>query len=102
MTSLSGYDVVREAYYRRNVIVHNKGITDNRYCARIPNTKTGARLTTNAQYVRDVITATGKFIDALDNCFSTKIHYDKDPLANRMLHPEAMLSLEDIGDNSPG
>ena len=90
ITTLDGFDIIREACYRRNIIIHNKGITDKKYCDQIPNSEIGVTLLTDSQYVGDVITAAGLFIDGLDKCFSSKIRYSKDPTANRILHPEAM------------
>ena len=100
VTGLSGFDIIREACYRRHIIVHNKGITDKKYCEKIPNSAIGARLSTDSEYVATVITSVGEFIDSLDECFSHKMHYDRDPTANRILHPEAMLSVEEIEDSS--
>jgi hypothetical protein len=100
ITTLNGFDIIREASYRRNIIVHNKGKTDKKYCNKIPNSGIGVRLSTDSQYVGAAITAVGQFIDCLDNCFSLKIHYNKDPMANRILHPEAILSIEQIDDSS--
>ena len=99
MTTLNGFDIIREASYRRHIIVHNKGIIDKKYHEKIPNSEIGARLSTDSEYVIAVITAVGQFVDSLDDCFARKMHYNREQSANRILHPETTLSVEEIDDS---
>ena len=94
ITTLNGFDIIREASYRRHIIVHNKGIIDKKYHEKIPNSEISASPSTDSEYVLSVIASVGQFIDSLDGCFACKMHYDKEESANRILHPEAIFSIE--------
>jgi len=54
---------VREASYRRNLIVHNRGITNKLYCEKTGHKKLGETLTTDATYV---LTATDAIINFIN------------------------------------
>lgn len=86
VSGFGGFHILREAYYRRNIIVHKDGITDSIYCKRIPGSTGGIRLTTDVQYLETLSTAMGQFIDYLDNHFSSKMRYRRNPLNNRLLN----------------
>lgn len=46
-----GWDRIVEASYRRNLIIHNKGRTNNIYCKRIGHKKRGEQLFVNIEYI---------------------------------------------------
>jgi len=80
------FDILREASYRRNTIVHNKGITDKHYCQKILGSQIGVTLSTDFQYIETLLNVIGRFIDHLDNYFSRKMHYKRHPLLNLILN----------------
>lgn len=88
MSRFRQFKTLREASYRRNVVVHNGGITDEKYCEKIPGSQIGVRLSTDFQYIETLITVIGRFIEYLDNHFSRKMHYRRDLRQNWILNPE--------------
>jgi len=91
-----GFEQVREACYRRNAIVHNQGISDRKYCEKIPGTRTGENLSTTVEYLKTVLSAIGDFIDDFDRLFSAKLKYGRDESVNRLLHPELIVKTESM------
>jgi len=79
------FNVIREAFYRRHVVVHNKGITDKKYCEKIPNSQVDVKLSTNYKYLATLFAAIAQFIDYLDEHFSRKMRYKRAPGANFLL-----------------
>jgi hypothetical protein len=76
------FKTIREASYRRNVVIHNNGITDKDYCEKITGSQIGVTLSTDFQYIETLVTAIGQFIDRLDNHFSRRMHYKRHPGQN--------------------
>lgn len=85
ISSFNDFNVIREAFYRRHVVVHNKGITDKKYCEKIPNSQVGVKLSTNYEYLANLFAAIGQLIDYLDKHFSRKMRYKREPGANFLL-----------------
>jgi hypothetical protein len=56
------WPIVREASYRRNAIIHNKGIADKIYCLKTGHKKIGESLNTDINYVTKVCDAIIEFI----------------------------------------
>jgi len=81
------FNILREASYRRNIVVHNRGITDKDYCQKILGSQIGVTLSTDFQYIETLTTVIGRFIDHLDNHFSRKMHYMRHPMQNWILNP---------------
>lgn len=81
------FNIIHEAFCRRHIIVHNDGITDKEYCRKIPNSKKGEQLSTDLKYIETLFTTIGQFIDYLDGCFSRKMRYRRNQLANQLLNP---------------
>jgi hypothetical protein len=79
------FNVIREAFYRRHVVVHNKGIADKKYCEKIPNSQVGVKLSTNYEYLATLFAAIGQLVDYLDKHFSRKMRYKRDPRTNLLL-----------------
>lgn len=48
------WERLREASYRRNLIVHNRSVTNEIYCSKTGFTKRGEKLSTDLEYVRDL------------------------------------------------
>jgi hypothetical protein len=87
----NGFAELREAFCRRHVIVHNKGITDRKYCQSVPDSKPGVKLSTDLQYFETIFPLIGQFIDYMDNLFSRKLRYMRVPAANLLINrPEYM------------
>ena len=81
------FDIIYEAFCRRHIIVHNDGVTDKEYCKKMPNSKIRVRLSTDLPYIETLFTTIGQFIDYLDDCFSRKMRYRRNPIANELLNP---------------
>jgi hypothetical protein len=81
----SGFNIIRDAFYRRHVVVHNKGITDKKYCEKIINSQVGVRLSTDYEYLATLFAAIGQLIDYLDEHFSRKMRYKRSPEVNLLL-----------------
>jgi len=81
------FNILREASYRRNIVIHNGGITDKDYCQKIPGSQIGVTMSTDFQYIETLTTVIGRFIDHLDNHFSRKMHYMRHPMQNWILNP---------------
>lgn len=79
--------IIREASYRRNIIVHNRSTVDRTYHYRIPTSKIGTRLHTSFLYMETLFVSVGNFIDFLDDRFSTKLKYKRKPVFNALLNP---------------
>lgn len=58
----SGWTALREASYRRNLIIHNKGTTNDVYCSKTGYAKKGEKLKTDAKYVENVAKVIVDFI----------------------------------------
>ncbi len=67
------WETLREAYYRRNVIVHHSGTADSRYCRKYPSVEAGTRLTPDTPYVLQATESTSQFIHFLNVRITTKI-----------------------------
>lgn len=81
------FNIIHEAFCRRHIIVHNDSVTDKEYCNKIPNSQRGKRLSTDLQYIETLLTTMGEFIDYLDDRFSRKMRYRRNPRANQLLNP---------------
>jgi len=81
------FDVIYEAFCRRHILVHNDGVTDKKYCEKVPNSQINVRLSTDLQYIETLFTTIGQFIDYLDGCFSRKMRYKRNPIVNQLLNP---------------
>jgi len=81
------FNILREASYRRNVVVHNGGITDKDYCNKIPDVRIGVTLSTDFQYIETLTIVIGQFIERLDKHFARRMHYMRHPKQNSILHP---------------
>lgn len=57
------WPIIREASYRRNIIVHNRGITNKIYCTKTGHKKIGEKLDTDITYVVNVCNAAIDFMD---------------------------------------
>jgi len=51
LAEYEGWDQIVEASYRRNLIIHNKGTTNEIYCKRIGHKKRGERLFVDIEYI---------------------------------------------------
>lgn len=87
ISKCNDFSIIREAFYRRHVVVHNKGIADKKYCEKIPNSQLGVELSTNYDYLATLFAAIGQLIDYLDKHFSRKMRYKRKPGVNLLLTP---------------
>jgi hypothetical protein len=96
ISSCSGFNVIREAFYRRHVVVHNKGIADRKYCEKISKSQVGCKLSTNYEYLATLFAAIGQLVDYLDEHLSRKMRYKRMPEANLLLtDPQHRLQSQD-------
>ena len=56
------WDTLREINYRRNLLIHNRGKTNDLYCKKTGYKQKNKKLTTNYQYVEKSINTIRKFI----------------------------------------
>lgn len=68
-----GWPILREAAYRRNVIVHNRGITNDIYCTKIGYKKKNEKLNTDTDYVKDLANVLLRFINFSHQEMSKKL-----------------------------
>lgn len=87
LSKYPNFDVIREAFYRRNVIVHNNCIADRKYCQKVKNSKIGQNIETDFKYMERMFNEIGKLIDYIDEKFSKKLKYERKPIVNALLHP---------------
>lgn len=82
-----GFEMIREAFYRRNVIVHNNCVADEKYCQKVKKSKIGQQIETDFKYMERAFDEIGKFIDYMDDNFSKKFKYERTSISNRLLYP---------------
>lgn len=87
ISEFNEFHIIREASYRRNVILHNNCVTDKKYCEKIPDSKIDIYLQIDLQYIETLVNTLGKFIDCLDKHFSKKMRYKRNPYANALIYP---------------
>jgi hypothetical protein len=73
LSSYDGWKVIREAVYRRNLIMHNGGVTNGIYCKATGYKKMGETLDTDIIYVKHVTQKLLKFIDFLHDGMIKKL-----------------------------
>jgi hypothetical protein len=71
------WSIIREASYRRNIIVHNRGITNKIYCIKTGHKKIGEDLQTDIAYVIAVTDAVKAFLDFLHETVKRKFTKDR-------------------------
>jgi len=62
-SEFADWDIVKEASLRRNLIIHNRGITNKKYCQNTGYKKTNELLITDLNYVLNAANAILSFID---------------------------------------
>lgn len=87
LSKYPNFDAIREAFYRRNVIVHNNCIADRKYCQKVTDSKIGEKIETDFKYMERTFKEIGKFVDYIDEKFSKKLKYERKPISNMLLHP---------------
>jgi len=73
LEQFDGWPLVREATYRRNVIVHNAGLTNDIYCIKTGYKKKNKRLSTDEDYVKDLANVLLRFIKFLHGEMTEKL-----------------------------
>lgn len=63
LKEFNDWEKLREANYRRNIIIHNKGKTNEIYCQKIGYKTINRVLPTNAEYIHDISSILIKFIN---------------------------------------
>ena len=59
VSKCNDFGVIREAFYRRHVVVHSKGIADKKYCERLHSSQLGVELSTDHDYLATLFAAIG-------------------------------------------
>jgi hypothetical protein len=67
------WSIIREASYRRNMVVHNKGLTDKIYCAKTGYKEIGKSLATDIDYVVAACDAVIEVIDFVHGKIKIKL-----------------------------
>jgi len=69
---------LREAYYKRNVVTHNNGIINKKYCRDIglSDCKVGQEVEITPDYLRDISDVLGKFIEFVHTRICNKYKLD--------------------------
>ncbi len=65
LDEFESWDSLREIHYRRNVIIHNKGIANKLYCEKTGCKRCGEHLSTDSRYVSNAIRIVVSFMDFL-------------------------------------
>lgn len=65
LSEFNDWNVLREAYYKRNIVTHNNGIINRKYCMAvgIPDCKIGEEVEITTEYLRDIPNCLDGFID---------------------------------------
>lgn len=95
------WEALREASYRRNLILHNQGVTNQIYCSKVGYPKKGERLDTDATYVDRVAGVILDFIHFADLQVRDKLKLEAPASpseANRETTSFAMEVTQDITD----
>ena len=74
---LKGYSKLREANYRRNLIIHNRSITNELYCKKIGYKKLAQHLLTEVSYVILVGNLILRFVDFIHRMMLKKLALEK-------------------------
>jgi len=69
----TNWPVLREASYRRNLILHNGGVTNDTYCTKTGYKKKNQHLRTNVDYVKNVSESVLEFIPFLHDQMTRKL-----------------------------
>ena len=72
MDSFDKWEFIVESTYRRNLVIHNKGVTNEVYCKRIKGTETGKKLTLDIEYVVNVANNLIELSEYCSNAFIEK------------------------------
>lgn len=65
LSEFNDWNVLREAYYKRNIVTHNNEIITRKYCMAvgIPDCKIGEEVEITTEYLRDIPNCLDGFID---------------------------------------
>lgn len=67
------WEIIREASFRRNLIIHNKGITNKIYCLKTGHKETNSHLSTDMDYVLNATNAVFSFFDFIHTRMHEKL-----------------------------
>jgi len=71
------WPLLAEAYYRRNVIVHNRGRSNETYCKKTGFKQRGKDLCTDIRYIQRVVKVTVDFIEFVHSSLSARFGASK-------------------------
>lgn len=77
------WETVKEASYRRNIIVHNRGRTNKKYCSKTGHRKTNEHLKTDSAYVQNATNAVLSFIDFIHSRMCEKLGLSQPKLSDK-------------------
>jgi hypothetical protein len=72
MNSFGKWESIVESTYRRNLVIHNKGITNETYCKRITGVELGKKLKLDIDYIENVANNLIKLSDFFSSTFIEK------------------------------
>ncbi len=87
MTEHAKWDELREANYRRNIIIHNRAKTNDIYCRKTGYKHRNKHLTTSNKYVLDSVETVKSVIEFLHEKIELKLKLKKGP--NKKLNTDA-------------
>jgi len=74
LNKYKGWQDLRESVYRRNIIIHNRGIANKTYCKKIDSSKElGKKVETDYKYAIDLAENISGFIDYMHNKIAKKL-----------------------------
>ncbi len=73
LSKFERWELLREANYRRNIIIHNKGRTNQKYCEKTGYKIKNKSLTTSGQYVHDLADTLINFINFIHGAICLKL-----------------------------
>ena len=66
------WEKLREIHYRRNIIIHNKGMTNELYCMKTGFREMDKKLSTNSMYIIESVDIVKNFIDFVHSNVKSK------------------------------
>lgn len=73
LSEFKRWELLREANYRRNILIHNKGRTNQKYCEKTGYEIKNKLLTTNGQYVHELAGTLINFINFIHGAICEKL-----------------------------
>ena len=93
VTLFPEWNRIRESSYRRNLLAHNGGVTNDTYCVKVGFKKRGIRLSTKTRYTSRVAAVISHFIEYTDSQLRRKFKIKRRTKPNKRVHRIAQRSV---------